>query len=259
MFCYPVIAIIIILLALAFVPNLPVEREERKQQVSKGEKRPLGLTVWVLVVAAFLCFVIGAVIQIKTSIIVRQLGLGGSDVAAIVSIVNTFGIVIFGFIFGWLYKWFGRWLYPIGLLIATGSYFWFANSTDVFSLCISGALAGGAAIGILMVYNIARVTYTAPVERITTAITLITLASYIGQVFTTPFINFVEATFGGAPVIGPQGPEYMASVSLNAVGIVFGAMFVVAVIYVFATRKMDFAAAHEADLQEANVKAVQGE
>lgn len=242
MFCYPVIALIVIALAVLFVPNLPVEKDQRQAQLRQGPKRALGLTVWVLVIAAFVCFVIGAVIQIKTSIIVDELGLGGPDVAALVSMANTFGIVVFGFLFGWLYKWLGRWLYPIGLLITTAGYFWFANSHDTLSLCVSGAVASGVAIGILMVYNIARVTYTAPVERITTAITLITLASYVGQVFTTPFINLVEGIWGGS-----------ATVSLTAVGVVFGAMFIIALSYVFATRKMDFSAPQAESGEEADV------
>jgi predicted MFS family arabinose efflux permease len=246
MFVYPIIALVFIILAIAFIPNLPVEKQERVEKQS-GLKRPLGQTTWALTLAALVIFVVGAVIQIKTSTLVEELRLGGPDVAAIVSMANTFGIVIGGLIFGFLYKKLQRWLFPVALLGAAACYFWFALSQDLVSLCISGGIANLFTIGTVIVYTVARVTYTTPPERITFAVSLVTFAMYIGQVFTTPFINLVEAQFGGlmpmASVFSAQAgmeiEQVSASVSLIAVGVVFAALFVIATIYIIATRSQD--------------------
>jgi predicted MFS family arabinose efflux permease len=261
MFVYPVIAVIFIIMAIAFIPNLPVERVERAKEQKTGPKRPLGQTTWVLAVAALVIFVVGAVIQIKTSTLVEELHLGGSDVAAIVSMANTAGIVVGGLLFGFLYKKLQRWLFPIALLGAAVCYFWFAFSTDLVSLCVSGGIANLFTIGTVIVYTVARVTYTTPPERITFAISIITFAMYIGQVFTTPFMNFVEAQFGTmlpmATVFNAQAgmeiEQVSSSVSLVAVGIVFAALFVITAVYVFVTRKTDFGQPHE-ELAEEDVK-----
>ena len=82
-----------------------------------------------------------------------------------------------------------------------------------------------------MAYNIARVTFTAPRERITDAITIVTLATYVGQVLTTPLINWVAATFG-------EGSR----IALLFVGSAFGVLMVISIIWILATRNMKLSA-----------------
>ena len=229
MFFYLAFAAIFIAFALIFLPKLPPE--PRQQKESGGKKRPLGIATWAMVFCGFYCFVIGAVIQIKTSTFVAELGLGGSDVAGYVSAANTVGIVVCGLIFGTLYRKLDRWLYPVALAITTVAYFIFANSHSVILLCVSGAVICGFSIGIVMAYNIARVTFTAPRERITDAITIVTLATYVGQVLTTPLINWVAATFG-------EGSR----IALLFVGSAFGVLMVISIIWILATRNMKLSA-----------------
>lgn len=222
MFFYLAFSVVFIAFALAFIPNLPPEPKAAK---TSGSKRPLGIATWAMVFCGFYCFVIGAVIQIKTSTFVAELGLGGSDVAGYVSAANTVGIVVCGLVFGTLYRKLDRWLYPISLAITTAAYFVFANGTSVIMLCISGAVICGFSIGIVMAYNIARVTFTAPPERITDAITIVTLATYVGQVLTTPLINWVSAVFGESD-----------RVALLFVGAAFGVLMVISIIWILATK-----------------------
>ncbi len=228
MFFYLVFAVIFIALALAFIPNLPPETPSVSSK-SSTTKRPLGIATWVMVFCGFYCFVIGAVIQIKTSTFVEELGLGGSNMAGYVSAANTFGIVICGLFFGRLLRIFKRWLYPISLVITTVAYFIFANGTSIITLCVSGAVICGFSIGIVMAYNVSRVTFTAPKERVTTAITLVTLATYIGQVLTTPLINLIARVWDDS-----------CRTALIFVGAAFGLLAILSLIWIVATRKMDF-------------------
>jgi MFS family permease len=242
MFYILAVAIVFIILALAFVPNLPVERQEKKQK-SDVPKRPFGITVWACVLAAFVVYTIGAVVQIKTSIMVPQIGAGGSVEASYVSMVQTAGIIVGGLTFGFLYKTLKRWLFPISLAMCAITYFMFAQATSLVEMFIWGFILSAFSIGIVMVYYINRVTYTAPRERVSTAILMVTFATYLGQVLTTPFINFVETTFApGAMFIGERGPEWPASVSLDAVALVFAVVTVVSVIFILVTRNMKLTA-----------------
>lgn len=229
MFFYLLFAVIFIILALVFIPNLPPEASVNTK--SAGEKRPLGIATWAMVFCGFYCFLIGAVIQIKTSTFVAELGLGGSDMAGYVSAANTVGIVICGMFYGRLHQIFRRWLYPLALAISTAAYFIFANGHSLIVLCVSGAVICGFSIGIVMAYNIARVTFTAPRERITTAITIVTLATYIGQVCTTPLLNFVASVLDDS-----------SRTALLFVGSAFGVLTVISVIWILATRNMKLSA-----------------
>jgi MFS family permease len=235
------VAVVFIILAIAFVPNLPVERQEKKEK-SDAPKRPFGITVWACVLAAFVVYTIGAVVQIKTSLMVPQIGAGGSVEASYVSMVQTAGIIVGGLTFGILYKTLKRWLFPIALAACAIMYYLFAHSQSLIEMFIWGFILSAFSIGIVMVYYINRVTYTAPRERVSVAILMVTFATYLGQVLTTPFVNFVETTFGGAPTIGDRGPEWPASVSLDAVALVFAIVTVVAVVFIFATRNMKLTA-----------------
>lgn len=233
MLLYLIVALLFIALALLFVPNLPQEnptraKEQEQSHQSKQtgiKKQSFGRDTWMMIAAAFVVYVVGSVVQVKSSMLVVERGLGGTDVVGYVSIFRCAGIIVGGACFGSAYRLCGRWLFPASLGIAGLTYFWFAHSCDVVSLCISAAITGAFSIGIAMVYYVTRVTYTTPAHRTTMALTLVTLSTYLGQVFTTPFINGAEALWGTS-----------AAVSLDAVGIVFMAVMVVGIIYILATR-----------------------
>jgi MFS family permease len=248
MFIYIIIAAVFIILALVFVPNLPVEKAAGSPKQEKDiavqqepkAKTPLGLTVWVNILVGFLVFVIGSVIQIETSTHVNQIyGEPRFDIITWVNVFNTLGIVVSDFIFGKMYDKIKRWLVPLALLVCAGGYLWFALATDAFSLCASGAVANFCDIGIVMVYCVVRASHAAPVSRMTLAITLVFLAQFLGQVFTTPFINIINENWGVVYGMNPAGaPEFLASVPLVATAIAFLVFAIGAAIYVFATRKI---------------------
>lgn len=233
------LAIIFIIFALIFVPNLPVEEKPPKVKTVSGEtkKRPFGSMMWLLVICAFIIYTVGAIIQIKTSIVVEERGIGGPDMASYVSMASTSGIIIGGLLFGFFYNRFGRGLFPAALLVSAAAYFWFAYAKDIASLCISGFITGFAPIGIVMVYYVTRITYVTPRERVTMALLIVTLATYLGQVCTTPVMNFIESIWGTATYV-----------SLTMVGVVFAVVGVIAIIFILATRKVNF---RPAELQEA--------
>ena len=223
MFLYPIYAIIFIIFAMIFIPNLPVQKAPKME--GTGEKRPFGQATWMMCLAGFAMFVGGAVIQIETSIQVEELGLGGPDVASIVSIFNTIGIIIGGFFFGALYGKLQRWVFPAGLLVAAICYIWFAMAGSLWELCASGLIANIFTIPILMVYTINRVTYCAPPERITTAVTLVLFAQYLGQTLTTPFINVIQGAFGAT-----------AKVAMLGAGGEWVVLMIISIIYIIATK-----------------------
>ena len=231
MFVAAGIALIAIIFTVIWVPNLPVEKQSEDEYVPKDQRRPFGLTTWVMFIFGFFIFVVAAVIQIVAAIHVGELGLGGTDIVAWVNMSCTFGIVVAGIFFGKAYAKLGKWLAPIALLGSAVFTYWFGAAHALWALCLSAFCANIFSIGTLTVYSVTRLTYAVPKERATTAVTILMMAWFLGQTLTTPWINWTEAMWGGT-----------ASVALMATGIGWGVMFIVSIIYLIATRNMKLTA-----------------
>jgi len=225
---YPSLAALFIILALIFIPKLPPEKyEEEKKETSLGLK-DLGRPVWFLCLAGLYVYTIGAVIQIKTSIHVAELGIGSTDYASYISALNTAGIIVGGFFFGELYKRMKRWLFPVCAVITGIAYYFFATTTSFAVLAVSGFVVTGASIGLLMAYLITRATFVAPKPLISLAVLMVTFSNYLGQFLTTYYVEIIESMFGRA-----------ASVSLFSVAIAYLILAGISLVYIFATRKDD--------------------
>lgn len=231
MFVALAICVIAIVFTVIWVPNLPVEKQSEDEYVPKDQRRPFGLTFWTMLVFGFFAFVVASVIQIESSIHVGELGLGGTDVVAWVNMACTLGIVVAGIPFGKLFAKMGKWMAPVSLLGAAVFTFWFANSHTLWELCVSAFCANVFTIGTLLVYTVTRLTYAVPRERATVAVTALMMAWFLGQTFTTPWINWTQSMWGGT-----------AAVALQATAIGWGVMFVISIIYIIATRNMKLTA-----------------
>lgn len=224
---YPILSLTFIILALVFIPALPPEKDEEEKGKSGGLKT-LGQPVWVLCLAGLYIYTIGAVIQIKTSIHVAELGIGSTDFASYISALNTAGIIVGGFFFGELYKRLKRWLFPLSAVITGIAYWFFATTTKFSVLAISGFVVTGASIGLLMAYLITRATFVSSKSQISLAVLMVTFSNYLGQFLTTYYIEIVESIFGRA-----------ASVSLTSVSIAYLILTAISLVYILATRKND--------------------
>jgi MFS family permease len=238
LWAFPIISILFIILAFAFIPKLPAEKAAGNSEGKRPELPPLGRPVWMLCVAGFCIYAIGAVIQIKSSVYMVQKDFGGVFETGILSATNTAGVVFGGLFFGNIYKALKRWILPIAAVLTGFCYYLFTSAPNFVVMCIAGFLICGISIGVLMAFLITRATFVAPPPRITMAITMVTLANYLGQFITTYYINLVETIFN-APIIpvANSAPQRLASYSLNAVAVCYLIIGAAGAVYIGATRK----------------------
>jgi hypothetical protein len=240
LWAFPIISALFIILAFLFIPVLPPEK--RAVPSDAGGEKPkqpsLGRPVWMLCLAGFCIYAIGAVIQIKSSVYIVQKGFGGAFETGILSASNTAGIIFGGFFFGGIYKVIKRWILPIAAVLTGGFYFLFVNASSLVLGCVAGFFICGISIGILMIYLITRATFVAPPPRITTAVTMVTLANYLGQFITTYYISAVETLFNAPEIlVTNSAPQRLATTSLTAVAVCYVFIGIVGAIYIAATAK----------------------
>jgi MFS family permease len=239
LWAFPILAILFIVLALAFIPPIPPEKKALGEAANtEGGKKalpPFGRPIWMLCLAGFCIYTIGAVIQIKTSVHAAQNG-GGADFAGYISASSTAGIILGGFLFGTIYKRLKRWLLPVSAILTSIFYFIFATAKSLLVMCISGFFICGISIGLLMAFLVTRATFVAPKARITMAVTMVTFANYLGQFFTTYYIALVEKLFHAPLVDVGTGPQPQASISLTAVGVTYAIIALVGATYIYFTR-----------------------
>lgn len=235
MFFYPAWALITIILAVIFVPSLPPEEKVAGTAAAKGDRRPYGSAVWCMVIFGLLLYALSSVIQIKTSIRVTELNLGGSASSGYVSACNTIGIILGGFVFGWVYNKCQRWTLVVGMVIVVIGYFWFSFSSSLVGLMIAGAVGCFGVIGICIPYMFTRISFLAPAERRSNAILILTFTTYIGQVLTTPWVNLVAQITGTGD----------AATALIWTSWGYVVLLVIALVYIIATRKTKLTAAEK--------------
>jgi MFS family permease len=243
LWAFPIIAVIFVILTLLFIPNIPPEKKDEAARLNpdgtKKKQPPFGRPVFMLCLAGFCIYTIGAVVQIKTSVHVAQTGIGGSDYVGYISSANTFGIIFGGLFFGTIYKHLKRWVLPSAALLTAVFYLFYAMTDSFIVMAVSGFFICGISIGILMAFLIARVSFVAPKTRITMAITMVTFANYIGQFITTYYIQAIESIFRAPLVDAGTGPQPLASVSLYSVAAGYALIGIAGAIYIYATRNED--------------------
>ena len=183
--------IIVLLLLAIFLPKLPAQVEEEgasgKTKIVYTPKQKAKLTFVVLF--AFAGLMCSFVIQVQTSFIVDEKGLGGAQLAALVISVFGIGQIISGFLYGVYSLIFKRFcLVLLPALIALGCYIMFL-ATNVPMLIIGILVAGiGAGINNPLVND--KVTAIGPIQNGAFAGGLIMAATGIGVFLSVFMIDF---------------------------------------------------------------------
>lgn len=222
---FPVFTLIAVVLALAFIPTLPVE-PKKAQLIQEGKNEPYGKFVFSMWMAGFCIFCIATVIQVRTAPFVRELGLGSTTLTGWVSAAASLGTFFGGWLFGFWHKKFHRWTFPIACAWAAVGYFTFCTAHSIPQLLIGAGIAANGSLGSLMPYLTSRVALAAPVTRKSMAITTLTILNFLGQFSATYYIMFVDKVMGKN-----------AALTLGSVSVSFAILSIAGFIFVAKTKK----------------------
>jgi len=221
---FPILTLIAVSLALAFVPTVPVE-PKRATLIQEGKHEPLNKFVVAMWIAGPIVFCIDTVIQVKTSLYVRELGLGASTVSGWVAAASALGTFFGGFLFGFWHKRLRRWLFPVACMWSAFGYLILCTAHSIPQLLIGGFIVLNGSVGTLNPYLTSRVALAAPVSRKSMAITILTVGNFLGQFMATYYIAAMDKILGGS-----------SAATLGSVGVSFIIIGICAGTFVWTTR-----------------------
>ncbi len=118
-YCYYayLIAALGLILSLAGIPKLPLEKPEKKEKVK------IPGSAWAFIILLFLGMMFVMPILAGTSTIMAERNFGGSAFAGIVTSCYTIGGAVAGLVFGFTFKKMGKWIVPAGYILMAVSMF----------------------------------------------------------------------------------------------------------------------------------------
>jgi MFS family permease len=227
-FYFYLIFIGVVIMQAFLLPAFPPEKKDVdivKSVNASGGKPKFGYAVYLTVFAMFIFMSIAMVILYNLSIFIMNEKLGTSADAGLSSSLNTVASFIFCVSFGYLFKSLKRYVSLIGLIFMACAYFSMSIAHSIVMVYV-GSLFLGAAMGCLFPFLMTRVAMVAPKALKTMAVTLLSMATYVGQWFSGYVAVWIAKWVGGT-----------TRQLFTAVGVIFACFAVFTAVFILATQK----------------------
>lgn len=226
-FYFYLIFVIVVIMQGIFLPAFPPEKKDQSivQATSAStDKIRMGLPVYLTAGAMLILMTVAMVILYNLAIFVTKEGIGNSAEIGLATSFNTVASIAMCFAFGYTIRIFKRYLSVVGLVLFACSYFTFSLAHNMIMVYVGMSLIG-ASLGCLFPYLMTRVAQVAPKAVKTMAVTVLSLAIYLGQFFSGYFTPWLGALSGS-----------MRQLFTN-VGIIFVIFAMFAIVYIILTQK----------------------
>lgn len=227
-FYFYLIFIGVVIMQAILLPAFPPEKKDKdiaKSVEASGGKPKFGYAVYITVIAMFIFMSIAMVILYNLSIFIMNENLGTSADAGFSSSLNTVASFIFCVSFGYLFKFLKRYIAFFGLIFMACAYFSMSIAQSIVMVYV-GSLFLGASMGCLFPFLMTRVAMVAPKALKTMAVTLLSMATYVGQWFSGYVAVWIAKLVGGT-----------TRQLFTAVGVIFICFAVFTAIFIMATQK----------------------
>lgn len=228
-FYFYLIFVIVIIMQGILLPAFPPEKKDKdiaSGSVLSSEKTRMGLPVYLTAGAMLIYCTVAMVILYNLAIFVTKEGLGNSAEIGLATSFNTIASIAMSFAFGYIFRFFKRYLSVLGLILFACSYFTYSIAYSM-TLVYIGMLLTGASLGCIFPYLMTRVSQVAPKAAKTMAVTLLSLAIYLGQFLSGYFAAWIGAQAGSIRQL---------FVIVGMIFLVFGAF---AAVYIRLTQKYE--------------------
>lgn len=197
-FYFYLIFVIVIIMQAILLPAFPPEKKDKAIIGDAGlseRKVRMGLPVYLTAGAMLVYCTVGMVILYNLAVFVISEGLGNSAQIGLATSFNTFASIVFSFLFGYIFKFLKRYHTVLGLIFFACSYFTFSIANNM-TLIYAASLLTGASLGCIFPYLMTRVSQVAPKARKTMAVTLLSMAIYLGQFLSGYFAAWISGLAG---------------------------------------------------------------
>lgn len=226
-FYFYLIFVLVVIMQGILLPAFPPEKKDQsivQAASASAEKIRMGLPVYLTAGAMLVFMTVAMVILYNLAIFVTEEGIGNSAEIGLATSFNTVASIAMCFAFWYTIRIFKRYLSVIGLVFVACSYFTFSIAQNMIMVYAGMALIG-ASLGCLFPYLMTRVAQVAPKAVKTMAVTMLSLAIYLGQFLSGYFTPWLGALSGS-----------MRQLFAN-VGIIFVIFAIFATVYIILTQK----------------------
>lgn len=227
-FYFYLIFVLVVVMQALLLPAFPPEKKDKEIAASvkaAGGKQKLGYPVYLTVGAMFVFMSIAMVILYNLAIFIMNEKLGTSAEAGFSSSLNTVASFIFCVSFGYIFKFFKRYVSLFGLIFMACAYLSMSIAQSIVMVYV-GSLFLGASMGCIFPYLMTRVSLVAPKATKTMAVTLLSMAIYVGQWFSGYVAVWLEKLVGGT-----------TRQLFTAVGVIFVMFAVIVAVFIASTQK----------------------
>lgn len=180
-----------------FLPNFKPEKDDvqafkllNQKEGNSNEKKSLGVHAWVLAIGIALFMCVMLVANYKLALYIVGNNLGGSGEAGLANSCNTMVSFLFGVVFVYVYRIFKGFTPVFALAMAAIGGFLLANATNL-PMIFAGMGCGGAACGTICSYVYTKMSEVAPPERMTWAMSLLCICTFLGNVLAPFYIQIL--------------------------------------------------------------------
>lgn len=193
-FYFYLIFVVVVIMQAFLLPAFPPEKKDKSmiQSVESSSKKPkMGLHVYLAAFAMLIFMTIGMTLIYNIAIFIMTEKIGNAANAGVASSIITVSSLVISIFFANIFKGLKRYTSVLGLVFMALAYYLLSISHD-FSMVIAGTICFGLSMGIMFPYLMTRVSLVASKAVKTMAVSLLSMAIYLGQFFSGSFSLYVS-------------------------------------------------------------------
>ncbi len=194
------LAVVSLLAALAFIPNVKPSENRAAAGDQPAEKAKLTGRMWLWMVVAFFVFCTGQVFSNNNAFLVSDLGIGDSAASGLGMAFFCAGGVLMGFLYGKVATALGKFTMAVGFFVMALSYVVIALSPSIAVFYI-GCLILGLGMSIVMPNVFLNVGRSVGPAAVGLALSIATCVQNFGQFCSPYLVNPVAGSLGGIPSV----------------------------------------------------------
>lgn len=229
-FYYYLIFVAVIVMQAILLPAFPAEKKDKsivKSVETSAEKPRMGMPVYLTVIAMLVFMTIAMPILYNLSIFIISEGIGNSANAGTASSIITLSSLVISFFFANLFKGLRRFTSVLSLVFMALAYY-ILSTAHAYPTVILGTIFFGLSMGTMFPYLMTRVSLVASKAVKTMAVSVLSMAIYLGQFFSGYLSSFLSNLSAGSI----RGVFSMVSIC-------FLVCAIFALIFILGTRKKD--------------------
>ncbi|WP_371377668.1 MFS transporter [Sporomusa aerivorans] len=199
-FYYYLLFVIVLIMQWFLLPDFLPEKKDpaiTQAKLQTGATEKLGYRVWLTSLDMLIFMTVSMFIIFKLALFIVNEHIGTSADAGMASSINTLASFAVSMVFAQIWNKLKRFTVVVGLVCMSVCYFLFSIAHS-YGMMMAAVIFLGFSMGLMFPYLMNRVSIVAPNSQKTFAISLLSMAIYLGQFFTGFYTQFVDWLTNGS-------------------------------------------------------------